>query len=153
MMHIYHIFSPDAFPGRESIDETDFYYYHYMGDLSFVFDEGKISVKYVTLGDVCVQLRDICLELEKECSVKHMLEFTEGEGIITFERKDETIFIHPDFIPSESGPYVSPAPKDYGFHVPLDEFHNAVKKFYSSVADEIWASNTHTKKYLPEWEN
>ena len=152
MIHINHIFSPYAFPESKQISETDFYYYYYTGDLSFEFDVGKISVQYVTLGDVCVQLRDICLELETERNVKQMLEFTEGEGIITFERQDETIFIHPDFIPSENNPYVSAAPEDYGFYVPYNEFYNEVKKFYSCVADVIWASNEYTKKYLPVWE-
>ena len=151
MMHIDHIFSPDAFPESKIISETDFYYYYYTGDLSFEFDEGKISVQYVTLGDVCVQLRDICLELEKESNVKQQLEFTEGEGIITFERQNETIFIHPDFIPSENSRYVSPAPEDYGFYVPFNEFCNEVKRFYSRVADVIWASDSHTKNYLAEW--
>lgn len=151
MMHIDHIFSPDAFPESKIISETDFYYYYYTGDLSFEFDDGKISVEYVTLGDVCVQLRDICLELEKESNVKQQLEFTEGEGIITFERQDETIFIHPDFIPSENSRYVSPAPEDYGFYVPFNEFYNEVKRFYSRVADVIWASDSHTKNYLAEW--
>ena len=88
-MRIDHVFDPDTFPKNELIDETDFYYYHYVGDISFQFDEGKISVHYVTLGDVCVQLRDICQELEKGRDVKQMLEFTEGEGVITFERQGE----------------------------------------------------------------
>ena len=63
MMHIAHIFSPDAFPESELINETEFYYCFYTGDLSFGFEAGKIYVEYVTLGDVCVQLRDICQEL------------------------------------------------------------------------------------------
>ena len=152
MMRIDHVFDPDTFPKNELIDETDFYYYHYVGDISFQFDEGKISVHYVTLGDVCVQLRDICQELEKGRDVKQLLEFTEGEGVITFERQGETVFIHPEFITSENSPFTSPAPEDYGFRVPYGGFYNEVKRFYSCVAEVIRSSNDCAKEYLVEWE-
>lgn len=32
-----------------------------------------------------------------------------------------------------------------------NEFYKEVKRFYSRVADVIWASDSHTKNYLAEW--
>lgn len=152
MFRIEYRLNSDSFPKENTINETEFHYYYYVGNLSFVFSEGKIQMEDITLGNVCVQLRSICNILNRKDGVKQDLEFTEGEGIITIEKRAENVFIHPDFIHSEKdNEYLIEAPEEYGFVVPIVIFTNEAKNFYRRVTEEILSVDDVAKRYIPEW--
>ena len=152
MFNIEYSINSDSFPKGTAISESEFHYYYYVGNLFFVFSEVKIQIEDITLGNVCVQLKIICDNLNSRDGVKQELVFTEGEGVITFEKADENVFIHPDFIHTEiDGEYLIEAPEEYGFSVPLDIFTKEVQKFYRQVAEEILTTDDVAKGYIPEW--